>query len=308
MTVVAFDPLRDKSYRQTALGRDVADFLAWKELGGASPRTLDDYERYLARGAIMFPATPLTAWTDAEVLHVAKAMPQRSRRVRMAAYSSFFRWAKQQRRISDNPMDYVPRIKRQQQKIIDVFSEDEVDALLALPTRDAAPLAVLLEAGLRKTEARNLLWRNSSLKRRRVTVKNGKGGKDREIPMSARLAQLLAQLALDEDLKPEDHILYSERAGGWAAGYWRKTYRNSPQGSGTFARWWRRCLEEAGVRYRNPHTARHTFATTWRNRGLAADDLQILLGHASIQTTVDLYFHTSVEDVAARMALIEEAE
>ena len=33
--VVAFDPLRDKTYQSTRLGRDVADFLAWMELGGA---------------------------------------------------------------------------------------------------------------------------------------------------------------------------------------------------------------------------------------------------------------------------------
>lgn len=37
---VDYDPIRDKSYRDTALGRDVADFLAWHELGGsATPRS-----------------------------------------------------------------------------------------------------------------------------------------------------------------------------------------------------------------------------------------------------------------------------
>jgi hypothetical protein len=42
--------------------------------------------------------------------------------------------------------------------------------------------------------------------------------------------------------------------------------RDKPIGEGTFSRWWRRCLDDAGVPYRNPHTARHTFAT----RGAAA--------------------------------------
>ncbi len=36
---VMLDPLRDKSYEQTALGRDVVDWLAWLELGGAAPLT-----------------------------------------------------------------------------------------------------------------------------------------------------------------------------------------------------------------------------------------------------------------------------
>lgn len=40
-----YDPLLDKSYRDTALGSDVVAWLAWLELGGAAPRTLDQYER-----------------------------------------------------------------------------------------------------------------------------------------------------------------------------------------------------------------------------------------------------------------------
>jgi integrase len=66
-------------------------------------------------------------------------------------------------------------------------------------------------------------------------------------------------------------------------------------------------LEGAGVRYRKPHTARHTFATRWRGRGLAVDEIQLLLGHSSIRTTSDLHVHTDVEDVAERMATIEAA-
>ncbi len=55
-----------------------------------------------------------------------------------------------------------------------------------------------------------------------------------------------------------------------------------------------------------PHPpTRHTFATSWRKRGLSVDELQILLGHASVATTSDLYVHIEVEDVARRMAEIE---
>jgi integrase len=81
--------------------------------------------------------------------------------------------------------------------------------------------------------------------------------------------------------------------------------RARPIGDGSFQRWWDRCLRGAGVRYRKPPTTRHTFATRWRRRGLAVDEIQLLRGHSSIRTTSDLYVHTDVEDVAARMALIE---
>ena len=108
---VRFDPLRDKSYRATRLGRDVADFLAWMELGGASPRTLDQYERDLARGALMFPDKPVEELADGDAIQIAKTFRPLERRVRVAAWRSFFKWAKQTRRVTVDPFD-VPAAPR----------------------------------------------------------------------------------------------------------------------------------------------------------------------------------------------------
>jgi integrase/recombinase XerD len=104
-----------------------------------------------------------------------------------------------------------------------------------------------------------------------------------------------------ERLDPRDHVFYAVRANET----WRRVERGKPIGEGTFHRWWVDCLARAEVRYRSPHTARHTFATSWRRRGLSVDEIQILLGHASIRTTSDLYVHTGVDDVARHMALLE---
>lgn len=71
------------------------------------------------------------------------------------------------------------------------------------------------------------------------------------------------------------------------------------------ARWWRSCLETAGVRYRNPHLARHTFATNWLRGGGRLETLKLVLGHASFATTSDLYGHLDTTDVLADLALIE---
>jgi integrase len=74
----------------------------------------------------------------------------------------------------------------------------------------------------------------------------------------------------------------------------------------SFDRWWRACLTAAGVRYRNPHMARHTFATDYlRRRRGRLETLQIVLGHESIETTSDLYGHLDMRDVAYDMGLID---
>jgi integrase len=81
--------------------------------------------------------------------------------------------------------------------------------------------------------------------------------------------------------------------------------RDRPTGEGTFHRWWRRCLDETEVRYRNPHMTRHTFATNWLRAGGRLERLSLAMGHNSIRTTFDLYGHLDTGDVAADLALVE---
>lgn len=124
-----YDPLRDKTYRRAALGPDVVAFLAWLELGGASPTTVDDYERALAIACRMYPQTKIDELTDIQLGQVFRRFPQKSRRVRVAPYRTFFKWARQTRRITENPMELMPTIKRQPRKQHDVFSDAEIDLL-----------------------------------------------------------------------------------------------------------------------------------------------------------------------------------
>jgi integrase/recombinase XerD len=59
--------------------------------------------------------------------------------------------------------------------------------------------------------------------------------------------------------------------------------------------------DEAQVRYRGPHVCRHTFATSMLQRGVSMQGVSRLLGHASISTTVDIYGHMNVDDLAAEI-------
>lgn len=300
VTGVEFDPLRDKTYRNATLGPDVVAFLAWFELGGASLVSLDDYERALAVMCRMYPRTAIDEITDVQLGQVFRTFPVKSRRIRVAPYRTFFKWARQTRRITENPMELIPTFKRAPQKQMDVFSEAEIELLFGLAIIDAAPMAVLFEAGLRRREACEMTDRRWNPEC--VQVINGKGGKDRRIPTSARLASVLSDWETLEGIQPNDHILYGVKANGQGA---RRVLRSSPIGEGTFARWWRRCLDEAGVRYRNPHMARHTCATRWRRQGHAIDDISDWLGHSDLDTTKSLYVHSTFEESLERFRLIE---
>lgn len=301
MTVVAFDPLLGKAYQATALGRPIADFLAWCELGGKAARTLDQYERDLARGALMFPDRGPAELTDEEALHIARSFSPGQRRVRVAAWRAFYKWALLSRVTERNPFDALPVIKRTPQRAIDTFTDAEVEALVSLPIADGALMAVLFDAGLRKADARNLQLRHYRPDSGTLTLLRGKGGKDRLVPASQRVVRMLNELALLEGLEPNDYLWYSVQAGPCHS--YRR--RRKPIGDRSFDRWWERCLEEAGVRYRNPHVARHTFATNWLRRGGRLETLSLVLGHASIRTTFDLYGHLDMTDVSADLELVE---
>lgn len=301
MTVVAFDPLLDKSYQATALGRPIVDFLAWCELRPMAARTLDQYERDLARGALMFPGKGAAELTDQDALHIARSFSPGERRVRVAAWRSFYKWALLSRLTERNPFDALPTIKRKPQQAIDTFTDAEVEALAGLPIVDGALMALLFDAGLRKADARNLQLRHYRADVGNLALLRGKGGKDRLVPTSQRVVRTLNELALLEGLDADDHLWYSVQAGPCHS--YRR--RHKPIGDRSFDRWWGRCLEEAGVRYRNPHVSRHTFATNWLRRGGRLETLSIVLGHASIRTTFDLYGHLDMTDVAADLELVE---
>ena len=103
---------------------------------------------------------------------------------------------------------------------------------------------------------------------------------------------------------PKDFVLYPSGAGPYGPTWSDPSRCMAPS---TFWRWWNACCDRAGIRYRKPHTSRHTYATKLIR---ATGDLaaaQKALGHSSIRTTVDVYTHLQVADVARAVEAMEAA-
>lgn len=116
--------------------------------------------------------------------------------------------------------------------------------------RDRVLLLVLCETGIRRFEASAIAWENIDIVRRLLTVRNGKGGKRRVIPITERLSRELQLLA---DGARHEAVFHSRQAGSLSV---RQVNRIvSTIGA------------HAGVRHPNPryrnvtcHLLRHTFA------------------------------------------------
>jgi integrase/recombinase XerC len=315
------DPVRDQRYRLTTLGPDVADYLAWKRLSRASARTLDTYERILARLCVALP--PGVGVAELAVEHLVlqlDTVPPDSWRLHRAAFNGFVKWAiRHDRRSAKNPVELLPDLLGQNRTPVHkIFTEAEQQALVNAarfmddPPHDRARARLLLDSGIRKGEARRLRVGDVDPTGRCVTVL-GKGNKPRLIPIRGEFWQewelfLMAPIPkLGWPVGLSDHVWFPMRVAGEYKGRVRQvtaSYPDRPMGDRGFHEWWTRLAGHAGIEYRKLHMTRHTFATD----ALDASEgdlygVREVLGHASTKTT-EIYLHSSkrrMESVADKL-------
>lgn len=154
-----------------------------------------------------------------------------------------------------------------------VLSRDEVFRLLGAlySTKYRMFFVTVYAAGLRMSEARELQTGDIDAARGVIRVR-GKGGKERQVMLSPRLLKLLRAYWKIE--RPPAPYLFTRRSG-------------KPLSSETA----REALHDAAKQARidkrvRPHVLRHSFATHLLDDGTDLRIIQVLLGHASIESTV----------------------
>jgi integrase/recombinase XerD len=306
--VVDSGALEGDGYELTRLGKPLADYLAAKTVAGREDKTLRDKRAYVGAFALMWPDLELAHVEPRHVLHYLaihqKRLAASSLRARYTHLNDFFNWCVAWDLMSKNPMRQLEPPRRQGKKVYDLFSDAEVELLCGLPLIDGALMTVMLDAGLRRSECCRMRPRDirEGGLHGRIAIVGGKGGKDRLVPMTRRLATALALLQGDSQMGPTDYFWYVRVNQG------RTVKRDRPIGDGSFQRWWDRCLDDAGVRRRNPHMTRHTYATRWLRRGGRLETLSMNLGHASLTFTKDAYGHLDINDADRDLAAIEAFE
>ena len=212
-------------------------------------------------------------------------------------------------------LDAFARAKRPA-RLPEVLSREETRRLLAAVGDEyRLPLSLLYGTGLRVMELLRLRVKDLDLERRQITVRGGKGDKDRVtmVPESL-LAELAEHLAALREQHKRD--LAAGYAGVWLPEGLAKKYPSAPRdwpwqwvfpaGPLTLRegqRWRHHLLPEylqratraavgkAGLNKRaTPHTMRHSFATHLLESGTDIRTVQDLLGHKDVATT-QIYTH-----------------
>src|SRR6058998_674401 len=171
-----------------------------------------------------------------------------------------------------------------------VLSREEVSRLInaAGTLFRRTLLMTLYGTGMRRSELAHLKVGDIDSQRMIIRVVAGKGGKDRDLPLSPALLETLRQYWRWR--KPKLYMFPTRTRG--------RTL-DQPISDKTV---WIACSEathRAGIRKRvTPHTLRHSWATHLLEAGTDLRTIQVLLGHGDLETTAQ-YLHLSQRHLQA---------
>lgn len=295
--------MKDKSYQDFPLGEDVVEYLRWKRKRLAA-NSYDAYETTLDKFVRRFshllpddfegqPGTELLeTFLDAK-WGTAKATTYNRH---LAVIRDFFKWQEGRGRMKSDPARRIEQA-RTQQLFRETFNQDQRHAILTgQGRRDRLALDLLLTYGLRRASLQQIQFKHFDHTRRQLTI-FAKGNKVRKIPIPDGDFWLeLERLLQDREAIDTDYLMASLRG--------KASKPITVQG---LHKWWYRCLANAGIVEKGAnsgehmHKARHTAGQRVLDVTGNLKAVQALLGHASIQTTGDIYVDHDVDRLAVTM-------
>ncbi len=249
-------------------------FLVWCEERSvnASDVTHELIERYQRH---------MYQWRDPST---GEAITHNSQRVVAAAIRVFFKWMKKRGHLPQNPAADVELPRKEYRLPINGLTVDEVEKILSMPDtttalglRDRALMEVLYSTGIRRSEIANLTIHDINPSQGVLTVVQGKGKRDRVLPIGQRALAWVDQYVIDARpalvCEPDHGKLFVMTRGS----------EISPKVVGYIVREY---IEKAEIGKKGScHLFRHAMATALLENGAEIKFLQQMLGHQQIQST-----------------------
>jgi len=221
----------------------------------------------------------------------------RSQHARIIPLRHWFKWLVREGHLLFSPAAdlELPRLEKRLPKAI--LSAKEAEAVLAVPAignaaglRDRAILETFYSTGMRRLELIHLTVHSIDPERGTVMIRQGKGKKDRMIPIGERaLAWIDAYKA---NARPE--LVSGKDDGTLFLSDWGEAFTPN-----AMTRLVRLCVEKSAVGKKGAcHLFRHTMATLMLENGADIRFIQAMLGHVELSTT-EIYTQVSIQKLKA---------
>jgi site-specific recombinase XerD len=266
-------PQTIKSY-----GDGVRGFIRWCANNGHSPALDRELVKGFVADLLDGGAEPATA---------------RSRQLSVRRFSA---WLTEEGEIDDDPLLGL-KAPKLDTKVTDSLTDDELRRLIRAcggtefrDRRDEAIVRLLLESGMRAGELLGLTVEDVDLDRGLVTVRRGKGGKGRIVPVGPQTARAIdryQRMRRTHRLADTSALWLGERGKSLEYYGLRRTLQYR--------------AELAGIKDFHPHLTRHTAASRWLAAGGSEGGLMSVAGW-STRDMIDRYTKSTAAERAAAEA------
>jgi integrase/recombinase XerC len=212
---------------------------------------------------------------------------------KLAAIRKFFAFLSENTIIAGNPANTVKGARREE-KEPNILYKEQYKALLYEASdniRDYAIIQTFLQTGIRLSELVNLRMDDVDFEHRFLTVRQGKGKKDRQIPLVDEAVKALRNYVRyrNTELILDDETFFLAKNG---------TSLNVSTVKYIVAKY----VKKAGIRKKvSVHTLRHTFGAHKANKHMSLATLQELMGHKKKETTLK-YIHLAKTNLRHEMS------
>lgn len=270
-----------------AYGQGLSCFFRWlaganraKRLTDISKEVIADYQRYLY-SAKTNKGKPYSNETQAS---------------RLTSLSAFFKWLAEEEKILINPASGLRRARRSKSLPRNCLTHHEAKKLLAAPDitthlglRNRSILEVLYASGIRNSELRNLKLEDFKAAEGFLTVRAGKWGKDRVVPLG-KAALHFTSLYIEKS---------RSRLTGPDCKYLFVTQQGEKLHQDTLNRLIDEAAKKAGIKRQTKitaHALRHSCATAMLKGRADIRYIQELLGHKLLSST-QIYTKVEIGDL-----------